>query len=261
MLSSNWLAGPYSSRFDNLKKVINKSYNKARFKYGIIKTPRINSKVSIYDNFRVQGDSEISILLLLGAEEQFKKFREEDNYFRAFEPSFSWEEANDCNIPEKYLSQLVFNENTPVKLTYYDLNEPFTAEQANRIIGSVGFKSYKGAEADSSTRELEVTAFTSFMRRSAPTMLELAIKHYLKLEGGPHKDLHGEYEKVVLHAEVIKEHNLVQYYVNACSFEQADKPEVLIPIVSAANSGIFEDNLEAYQDFHICSLYRAIKVN
>lgn len=260
VLSREWLSGPYEPKYDIFLKIINKGYSKAVFKYGIIKTPRIKTSMSLLDNFRVHGDDDFCILLLLGPEKQFEQLRSDHNYSRTFEtPCESWESSTDCDLPNEYLSQLSFNIDSEVKITHYNSDEELTPSQVNRVLGSVGFKSYDGDLRSSipSIKDVEVTAFTSFMKRSAPTMLELAIKHFLKQEYKLIADL-SSVKSMVLHADCIKEHNLVPYYVNCCSFKPSQKEDTFVDVHSASSSGVFEENLEAYKDFHISYLYRVV---
>lgn len=262
VLSRKWLSEPYGPKYDKFLKIINKGYSKAMFKYGIIKTPRIKTSMSMLDNFRVHENDDFCILLLLGPEKQFEKLGLNHNYSRKFEtPSDSWERSIDCDIPDEYLPQLSFNVDSDVKVTYYNSDEELTPSQVNRVLGSVGFKSYDGdlRSSNLSIKDIEITAFTSFMKRSAPTMLEMAIKHFLKRENELVADF-TSLESIVLHADCIKEHNLVPYYVNCCSFKPSKKEDTFVDVHSASSSGVFEDNLEAYKDFHISYLYRTIDI-
>lgn len=260
VLTKKWLSEPYGPKYDKFLKIINKGYSKNLFKYKIIKTHRIKTSMSILDNFKVLEHDDFCILILLGPEKQFEKLKNDRNYSRTFEtPYDSWEGSIDCIIPDEYVPQLSFDTDSKVKMTYYNSDEQLTPSQVNRIIGTVGFKSYDGdlKSSDPAIKDLEVTALTSFMKRAAPTMLDLAIKHLLKRENELITDLSG-LSSIVLQVDCIKEHNLVPYYVNCCSFIPAEKEDTFIDVHSAGSSGIFEDNLEAYKDFHISYLYRIV---
>lgn len=256
VLSKRWLSGISSKRHAGFVSIINKAYAKPKIKYGIIKTDRIKADMSILDNFRINNDDDFCVLLLLGPQSVFEDISSEDGYLRSFESdNTTLEEANNCNIPDAYAERIGLTTLSNVSFTFYNYDEELTAKQMNRIIGSIGFKSYHGNfKNDPFIQEYEITCFTSFMKWAGPTMLELAITQYLKKQ----KDVADKTSKIILHADCIREHNLVHYYVSQCKFVSADKPDTYVDVHSASASGVFEDNLEANRDFHISYLYRII---
>ncbi|RCK55678.1 Sporulation protein RMD6 [Candida viswanathii] len=257
--------GP-SSRFENLLNLINTSYNKPRYKFGIIKTPRIKNNESILLDLAIGVSDEICIYLLLGEPEIFDELFDVDGYRRDLTTeSTTVHQAFANDIPEKYYPVFDLDkiDTTSVKFASDDFE--FTDDVLNRCVASVGLRSFHGPNKPR-VKEFELTAFTSFMRNTAPVFLDFVIAQCL-LDPARFVRLSqmGElqdYDKITIHADVIKEHGLVEYYVKKCAFVQADRPDVHVTVAEdmKAAEGIFEKGVLAARDFRISFLEREIDV-
>ena len=167
-LSYSWVhKDSVSSRFENLKHLINASYNKPRYRFGIIQSPRIKNNDTVLSDLAIDAYDEICIYLLLGKQEKFDDLANE-GYKRDLTKvatTFNQVFAND--IPERYYSIFNLEDINTAKITFADSDFEFSDEILNRCIASVGLRSFHG-KAKPATKDFELTAFTSFMRNTAP---------------------------------------------------------------------------------------------
>lgn len=256
-----------SSRFENLLNLINASYNKPRYKFGIIKTPRIKNNQSILLDLAIGVDDEICIYLLLGKDEIFEDLFDKDGYKRDLtKESINVTQAFSNDIPERYYSVFDLGQLSNAGIVFADEEFELTNDVLNRCIASVGLRSFHD-KLKSGIKEFELTAFTSFMRNTAPAFLNFVINNCLLNEDRFAKlsqaGLLNDYNKIVIHADVIKEHGLVEYYTKKCSFVQSLRPDVHVTVAEdmKAAEGIFEKGVLAARDFHISFLEREINID
>lgn len=255
-----------SSRFENLKHLINASYNKPRYRFGIIQSPRIKNNNSVLSDLAIDANDEICIYLLLGKEEKFDDLFFNEGYKRDLTKvatTFSQVFAND--IPERYYSIFNLEDIKTAKISFVDSDFEFTEEALNRCIASVGLRSFHGT-VKPDTKEFELTAFTSFMRNTAPVFLDFIINQCL-LDSGRFEQISlqgtlNDFRTIIIHADVIKEHGLVEYYTKKCSFTKSCQEDVLIKIDNQQNveDGILEKGILASKDFHLSFLERVIHI-
>ncbi|KAK6463252.1 hypothetical protein DFJ63DRAFT_111424 [Scheffersomyces coipomensis] len=254
-------------RFAGLMKIINKAYDKARFKYGIIETTRIKYPNAIPADLQLSTVDGFALFILLGPEKAFQELKEKHNYTRDFSTvSSNLEQSFNCDIPEQYLSSFDLNNLNDVKITIVDNDFELDDKTTNRVLGSAGFRIYAHGNKDDSILDLELTAFTSYMRKLGPKILNLIIDKCLLNEKllsklyptlGPLE----QYNKIIIHADVIKEHGLVQYYVNNCTFQQADKKDIFYEVSEdkkVKSEGTLEEGILATRSFTISFIYREI---
>ncbi|KAK6198852.1 uncharacterized protein RJT21DRAFT_51655 [Scheffersomyces amazonensis] len=253
-------------RFEGIKKLVNKSYDKSRFKFGIIQTQRIKSSQTIPEDLALQDVDDFNLFILLGSNEVFKKLSYEDGYIRDFsQDATNLEQSYDCDIPEKYYTLFDLSKIDDLKITIVDNDFNLDLNIISRSLGSAGFRTYKHTTLKDEDIELELTAFTSFMRKAGPKILNLVLdkcilnSKYFSLLFPTLPPL-NHYKKLILHADVIKEHKLVEYYVSACSFVPSPKDDILLEIAddNMVMAGPLECGIYATQNFHISFIHREI---
>lgn len=248
ILPKDWFFQGDNSRFAPLQKLINKSYDKARYKFDIIRSSRIKTPTSLLTDLCVTKDDEINLFMFLGPVEKFK-----EEFIRDFSASKNLQEAFSCDIPESLLKEFEFDE-TDLKISIADPEFVIDDSILSRILGTVGLRSYHEEKISDSIKELELTAFTSFMRITGPKLLDIVISRFLV-------ERYSLYHKILLHADVIREHRLVEYYSQKCGFKQESKEDVLIEAAETfAGNGYLEKGIVASQDFHIAFISREIDV-
>ncbi|KAL6453566.1 RMD6 Sporulation protein RMD6 [Candida maltosa Xu316] len=257
--------GP-SSRFNSLRNLVNASYDKPRYKFGIIKSPRVKSNETILSDFSIDMNDEICFYLLLGTQQVFDSFYEKDGYVRDLsQDTLTTRQVFTNDIPERYYSTFDLDEIAKSDVVFVDDDFEFTDDLLNRCIASVGLRSFHG-DSKPRVKEFELTAFTSFMRNTGPKVLDFVISKCL-LDSGNFAKLSrtgglSDFDSIVIHADVIREHGLVDYYIKKCSFEKSSRPDVVVRVNQnmEVDADVFEEGVLASQDFHIAFLHRQIDV-
>lgn len=256
-----------NSKFIGLRQLINRSYDKPRYKFGIIQTPRIKTVDSLLNDLSIGIDDEICIYLLLGSQTIFDKLETYHGYIRDFsKEATNVEESFQCDIPADFYHFFNLDRlDSEVSVQVVDDDFELDHNVLRRVIASVGMRSFHG-ESDPKSKDFELTSFTSFMRNTAPRFLEYVINEclldperfgLLSRKGNLH-----DFESITLHADVIEEHNLVPYYVQNCGFEKSNKQSIKLTIDEnkRAASGVLEDGILASRDFHIGFIHRTINI-
>lgn len=252
------------SDFDALTKVINKAYSKARYKFDIIKTPRIKDPTTFVEDFAINDKNRFHLFVLLGPEEGFDQLHQKDSYERNFDiPNRNLNESYACDIPGEYHDLLEFNSQSDLEINEIDHDFVLDDKILKRVLGTMGLKIHNSRDAkDVGTNELLLTCFTSFMRNTAPVLLDTVIYRYLLKEKymASHKLLKDPTKKVILHADVVKEHKLVEYYSAKCGF--VFSREILIEVNEEGHlkDNPFEDNILATKNFHISFIHKEIVI-
>lgn len=254
ILPKCWFFEGSPTKFAPLQKLINKSYDKPRYKYDIIKSSRIKTPTSLLSDLCVTNDDEISIFMLLGPEDKFEK--SSSSFVRDFAASLNLQDSFNCDIPQHLLDDFDFDESSELTVSIAEPDFQLDNKVLARILGTIGIRSYHSKEKSEPTiKELELTAFTSFMRNLGPKLLDLVVNKYLL-------DSYSQYDKILLHADVIREHNLVEYYSQKCGFKQEDRDDVLIETQdNFAGNGFLEKGVVSSQDFHIAFICKEICVS
>lgn len=263
VLKKEWFLYHESSS-DSLKYLtglMNKGYDKARIKYGVIKSYRVKNTGSFLDDFQIRDTEDFALLLLLGPEEIFRDLKDKDNFSRDFlRTSQDLGDMYNCDIPDKYSK--LFNVNlNDLKVNVVNPDYEVDESVVGRVLNTAGLKKY--SQNGKFTEELELTAFTSFSRGSGPKMLNLIIDILRNRNTNPiFTELPTQNAKIKLHAEVITQHNLVDYYTRKCDFEISDKETVLVRVTpdGRLEDCPFEDNIMASRDFTITFLHRDIQI-
>lgn len=266
VLKNDWFFKPNSGYpdFEKLTKLINKAYSKARYKFDIITTQRIKDPTTFLEDFSIDNDKRFCFFILLGSESIFDKIRLEDNFERDFSiPNRNLEESYACDIPEKYYDLLGFDNTSEIEIEEVDCNYVLDDNSLKRVLGTAGLKDCSKEEREvNDTSELALTCFTSFMRNTAPQILDTVIYKYL-LEPrymSSHRLLNTATMKVMLYAEVIREHKLVEYYSSKCGFEFSSEILIEVDDNGKLKNNPFEDNILATRNFHVSFIHREIHI-
>lgn len=257
VLNRDWLINHANSHSrENISRLLNKAYAQARFKFNYIASPRVKNGDNLLKALEIERAKEFVLYVLLGPADKFTEWKV-NGFQRTFKPSNNLQEAYDSNIPEEYLQYLQFHEEN-IQFIAATSEFHFDDEILNRSLVTCGFKS-KGSIK--SNKELTLTAFTSFIKDGGSNFLEVLIKNCLmdyKLYNKFWQEDLSEINKIIIQADVVKEHKLVEYYVNKCSFKKSLKEDIY---VSTQESPFQDDNkLDTIQPFHISFIYREIEL-
>lgn len=210
-----------------LAEIINKGYDKARYKYGLVTARRIEDGPQP-DFMNLTSDG--VLLLLLGSKEKFEKLRK-GGYKRLFVPSRDVDDCLDFDIPSGLVEEFGPLNGETVKVE----RESFSKDHANRVLATIAFKPHKNG--------VELTGYTSFLKGIAPAFLDFAIVNVL-LPMSPSCE--------AVYASIIEEHSLVPYYEKFCQFQQTGE------------RNFFEHGtlpIPTNGDYHMVVLRRSIKVS
>lgn len=167
-----------------LFKLINQGYDKVRYKYQIILTPRIKSPELLFDDLGFQVEDERCLLYLLVR-------RDESSHFVAhFNETF-------VRLRGPVASNIAFYQPCVERLTFgFDMS---------RILAIIGYK-----PASEST--FEMTGFTSLAKNCGALLAKNSLLH-LKERFRP--------EKLIAH--VVVDHELVGYYEKILGFTETSR--------------------------------------
>lgn len=170
---------------ESIFELINRGYDKPRFRYNIILTPRIKSVDVLFSDLGFQEDEDKCIIYLLVTD------RERSKLVPNFDECF--EKTSDCCNSHA--------------VTFYKprgekLHHPLTI---GHVLATIG---YKPVEEDT----FEITAFTSFAKGCGKLLANYSIL-----------DLQKRFHLLKLRANVIVEHDLVGYYETVLGFEEIDR--------------------------------------
>lgn len=267
VLPKKWLfASERPKKFDILAQVINKAYSKPMAKYGIIETTRIKNYDKILDELQITENKECFITILLGSQSKFAQIESETGFKRVFDLEvFPLANSASSDIPRQYRHYFEpLTATSDIKVTFADEKTVVDADLANRLLAVCGYKTFYESDAwaddhvggnDQNVREYELTSFASFLGGVGPQLLEYTIANYIT---NPNLQLTDQtnIDKCVIHAVVIKDHELVPYYTKYCQFHTSDKPDCLIP--KGGEDSPLEDGIRATKDFHLAFLRREV---
>ena len=72
----------------------------------------------------------------------------------------------------------------------------------------------------------------------------------------------NDFQTIIIHADVIKEHGLVEYYTKKCSFTKSSQEDILIKVDNGqkVDNGVLEKGILASKNFHLSFLERIIHI-
>lgn len=260
VLPKEWLFSsddPY--KYDVLSAVINKAYSKPMAKYGIIQTTRVKDSAKFLEQLQLTPEKECFIALLLASSDTFSKIEKETGFVRKFDLDvYPLKNCYSSDIPKEYKGYFEPLSTSNVKVTIADSTTKVDSSIADRFLALCGYKTFYGPEKkEQSVREYELTSFTSFLSGMALLLLDYTLEHLLcNAEYGLMKVDGDRTESCIVHAVVIKEHDLVPYYTKCCRFDLWGHPDSLIS-ASETNSQL-EFGVLASRDFHLSFLRREV---
>lgn len=262
VLKNDWFFKPNSepSDFEGLTKLINKAYSKACYKFDVIRSQRIKSPTTFLEDFSIDKNRKFCLFILVGPENVFDRICREDNFDRNFDiPNHNVGESFACDIPQKYYDLLHFNKNSDIEIEEVDSDYVLNDTTLKRVLGTAGLKAYHTVEPKvHDISKLSLTCFTSFMRNIAPQILDTVIYKYL-LEAkymSSHQLLNTTTKEVILYADVIREHKLVEYYSSKCGFKFSNEILIEVDDNGKLKNNPFENNILATRNFHVSFIHR-----
>lgn len=269
ILPKLWLFAGGANKYDTLTGVVNKAYAKCRFRYNIIQSPRIKSPDMFLNDMLLNEEKDVVLMVLLGSKEKFDAIEKNHGYQRKFNSSLDpIDQVFDSDIPAEYASY--FEQLTPdtdVKYIYAGPDYVVDQDVSSRVLATMGFKSYaeygdytenKVTLLDPITKHYELTLFTSFMKGAASGLLEHVLTNFVQNSKSQVLD-HSQTSRCIIHAIVIKDHQLVPYYEKYCGFKSYGRPDILVS--KTGEGSPLEEGVTATSDFHIAFLRREVSVN
>lgn len=244
----------------NITKLINKAYSLVHFKYECISSCRVTNADTLISDLEMDKCDEFCYYVVLGPTEKFDSWKNE-GFSRQFVPTTSLANAYDCNIPQKYAEELQFDASSDIAVVVPPGDFQFDGHTLSRVISACGLKGYNGTNNGTGVKPLTLAAVTSFMRQSAAPTLELVISRCLldpKILAYLTHDTLETIDTLRIHADVIKEHQLVDFYTKKCHFKQDDKHDIS---VSTVDECPFEDMMAIKKPFTISFLYRDVSTS
>lgn len=226
-------------------------------KYGIIKSTRIKDKHLFLRSLQITPGKEVTIMILLGSKDDFNALRAESAYYRKFNAEI-WplDNAFDLDVPPSMAAKFGPIDSNNIRVVEQPGNENLDPEILDRVVASVGLKPYvSDSQTPDSAKHYEVTAFTSFMPRAGALLLDYLVDHVLRERNIEGFDLQ-KCSKVVLHAVVIKDHDLVPYYTRVCHFVLSGQADLLIE--ASVKGSVLGGGIVAGSDFTLSFLHRDV---
>ncbi|WPK25952.1 hypothetical protein PUMCH_003291 [Australozyma saopauloensis] len=261
-LSSEWFfcsQGP--DHFKVLTEIINKGYSKARDRFDIVASPRIECPSELLNSFHVKEDGDFVYALLLGNKQIWSEIETQTGYRRRFNADISPKShCEDSDVPPKILEY--FGELEPQNVTYTFLkpNEHIDEEVQNRVFAVAGYQILEQHLVDQTieipgAKYYELTGFCAFGKRMGTKYLEYTIEQFFADRSSPIA-IDKRAPQFFVCCVVIAEHDLVPYYTKVCKFTRSKKEDVLV--TSAENLQVLESTLKFKKDFHVSFLYREV---
>ncbi|CAK9438379.1 uncharacterized protein LODBEIA_P26030 [Lodderomyces beijingensis] len=250
---------------ENLTKLINKSYDKPRLKYDVIQSPRITSPQNFFKDLAVAPNDDICFFLLLGDRNTFASLVVQAGFKRDFDDT-NVATSYSCDIPQQYRHYFDWETLQDAKVTVAQTNWQFSGEMLSRCLGSLAFRSYHGppvAHVAKRACQLELTAFTSYIKGGAPMFMNFVIDKiltdpvYFPLVSSAQREL-AKCDKIVLHGDCIIEHDLLPYYTEVLEFVESDSDQLLVEI----DENLYAAAIDVYakRPFHLAFVYRVIEL-
>ncbi|KAI5953541.1 hypothetical protein KGF54_002913 [Candida jiufengensis] len=254
ILPTSWFRNPKTD-LSNLRYLINKGYNKPRKTFGIIETLRIISTDSFFDDLAVLPNDQLNFFLLLGTEEKFQNL-ENNGIYRDFKDE-DVQNAFGCDIPKEYRSLFPLSDLPNAKIKIVDSDFKLDDSYLKRVIASTGLRSYDKVSKPGE-KDVILTTYCSFLSHAASDFLDFLISNCIlnpKIFKALYSEPLSDFKTIVIHADCIIEHNLIDYYTGKCKFFKSNKPDISI----ASAAGGYKQVI-ASRNFNIGFLYRRIDV-
>ncbi|CAK7901277.1 sporulation protein Rmd6p [[Candida] anglica] len=261
-LPRSWFLGASPQNLEALSRIINKSYDKCRLRFGVILTPRIKDSAKFLENFQIDDKKSFVMFLFLGPQSVFEDINLKLRDFSSTDIN----ESFDMDIPKEFVEKFQYSDKD---ISVRIVGDDFVIDEqvSNRVLATIGFKGYHSdGPVKESVREIELTSFTSFLRGTGPKLFNIVIDKIMKNKStGVDEQLkldRNKHSEICIHSTVIREHDLVSYYINKCGFHQGrDDIEIEIDEEGLLKGEELEDDTRASQDFHIAFLYRTIELH
>lgn len=209
-----------------LIEIINRGYDKPRFKYNVIKTPRV--KYSLIDDFGVKDPTDIYLMICVAPTTgRLVKVDPEDN--------------------AKMVTEKLQRSYPTVDLTNMtqstDLSQILDPELSSRVLGTIACRIYDEKHG----KDREITAFTSFYRGVGSQLMSHMVEFCKE-----------KLDCDRLWIDVISEHELREYYERQGFVLQSVEYCPIDPETGLMAGMTLEDGLRAAQDFHVDVMSRDI---
>ncbi|CDK24435.1 unnamed protein product [Kuraishia capsulata CBS 1993] len=211
---------------EGLIRVINRGYDKPRFKYNLIKTPRI--KVGLVRDLKLTDTRESYLGVV---------------YVKTHEGVENGHDASSLTSQFMALGQFDLAHIKPTG-TFFELSETLLKEYETGktcILGTIGIKPYKSVASS-----YELTAFTSFYPRLGEVLIN-QIESLAKKLGAKN-----------IFASVITDHFLVDYYAKHDYIVETRVLCKVDPQTGFVISDDLEDSIEASKDFELALLRKTL---
>ncbi|OBA22439.1 hypothetical protein METBIDRAFT_11272 [Metschnikowia bicuspidata var. bicuspidata NRRL YB-4993] len=268
ILRKDWFSADVTpDKFQVLLQILNKGYAKPMAQYGLIESLRIKYHQNFLKDLQLDPasvanqDKDFAIMILVGSKSDFKRLEAHAGYIRRFNPEiYPLSGLSDSDIPMELASE--FGPLTAENVEHVTLapSARIDVDVADRVLATVGLKTYQddGYFSDSDfladTKHYEITGLTSFMRGTGSGIINHVIRLFFFSKPSFLKPEHVL--KTVLHAIVIKEHELVPFYQKAFGFVPSTHPDILIKM--AGSESPLEDGIKASRDFSITFMRKEI---
>ncbi|ODV97753.1 hypothetical protein PACTADRAFT_185977 [Pachysolen tannophilus NRRL Y-2460] len=201
-----------------LVDIINKGYDKPRYKYNVIKSSRI--KHSLEQDLGIENQAEFMICLCVHTDKQWMNYKNSKTGYKLIKPE-------------------------DIEVEHIDILDYFEVEELkDRVIGSIALKPYK--DDNDMSLCMEITALTSFYPKMGKCLIEKIESYYVPL---------GKINK--LYAHVIVNHDLVQFYEKLGFIVIGTSNIEVDPVTGLlVNGDKLEDDILASQDFQLAKMYK-----
>lgn len=265
VLKEEWffeLQGP--DHFKVLTEIINKGYSKARDRYKIVASPRICSPEHFLTDLHLKKGHNVTAAILLGSEDAWKSIEQKLGFSRTFNADITSDTCSyDSDVPPPILQELGSLTLDNVKFIEIKKGQVIDALIKERVLATTVVQVLDAYKIGFSEKELqipqfELTGYSAFGRQVGATFLDFTVEIFLANRSSPYIIDHDlvMLDRVFLCCNVIKEHNLVEYYTKKCNFKQTQRPDLLISLLDS--SVRLEDSMKFNKDFHVSFLHREI---
>lgn len=249
------------SHFQVLTEIINKGYSKARDRYQVVLSPRIESHEHLLRDLQIDPDKALVYAVLLGSEEKWREAEELVGLTRSFNPDISaCSSCFDSDVPPEIVEQLGPLTENNTKYTFINPGEPLDPSIQNRVLTTAGFKALSSSDVDGTIRVegaqyYELTGFCAFGKRLGTTFLEFALESFFGSRTSPIA-VDRDASHYFICCTVIVEHDLVSYYTKVCGFSKSKREDVRVSKSNIPKE--LETTMKFRKDFHVAFLFREI---
>lgn len=249
--------------FKILTEILNKGYAKARDRYQIVASPRINQPEDLVSDLHLIKGNNVFLAILLGSDEKWNEIETGTGFFRTFNPDISSNKCSfDSDVPSHILEMLGPLSLDPVRFVKFEARDSLNRSIQKRVLATCAFQSLDGLQLSPWRRQdrtqcYELTGFTSFGRKMGTQFLQFCINQFF---ANPDSRVlpSTQIDRYFICCTVIAEHNLVSYYTQQCGFSKSDKEDIFF--LHGENAVGLEVNMKFNKSFHIAFLHREVLV-